>query len=160
MKAPILAFCLISSTLLAQNPAAPIIPAVRRSPIPHDSSEGDLLPENYLLKVVTIEKDKPSAECSVVVAGTQFQANFVDPLISISGSINPEKEGVFLVRYSMGVEIPSAVQNGSYTPSQFSTTVRLRLDEPIQISKSNGRSYQLSINRLPEGGKKSGDTAR
>jgi hypothetical protein len=165
MKTLIIALCLTSAIVFAQTPTRPT------RALPQAASEtGDVLPENYLLKLTVNDKDQQITELSVVIATTQFKADTFDPTMTITGALTPEEDGSILVRYALGTEIavpsqtatmpsPSGqpvttVSSIQYKTGSVQASVRLRLGEPVQILKSGTRSYQLTVSHLTEGTKK------
>jgi hypothetical protein len=162
MKALLLGFCLLSSIALAQVP-------VRQIPQNGPPSQGDALPENYVLKLVVHDKGQQITELSVVIASNQVRADTLDPTMTISGTLSPENDGAILFRYQLGIEVAVPTQIASspgisdrpvvvnqsiqYKSSSVQASVRLRPGEPVEILKSGTRTYRLTISRLAEGAK-------
>ena len=162
MKTRILLLCLLPVVGFAQT-----VPPVRRSFATNESAQA--FPENYKITLTMTEKDKSIAELALVVSSPEFRAEMGEPAISFSGTLTPEENGTILVRYTLGSNLavttqtmttnspsgqPVTSSNVQYVSSSAQTTTRLHIGEPLQILKSGGRVYVLTVARLGEGAKK------
>jgi len=159
MKKLIVALCFLSTLAFGQNPQ-PVRIMPRPCTNPGVSSAGSVdaaakvLPENYLLKLVVTEKDQQIGELSLVVATEAFASN-ADPQLGFAGTLTMEEDGTFVVRYALSTWIE--VTNGPVTQGHngsANTTVRLRNGEPLEILKTDKRTYQLTVSRLADSAKK------
>jgi hypothetical protein len=153
MKLTSLVFCIISAAALAQAPS-PVVPnRVRMASADANAASVQILPENYILSLAVSEKDKPVSEISFVVATLDFNMNPLD--LSFVGTIFPQEDGGFLIRYNIGTSIAVGVGNNTqFKNVSMSAAARLRPGDSVQIYKSDERSYRLSLTRLADQGKK------
>ena len=158
MKHALLTFFALAAVTLAQAPQTslpsvpPPAPDVRRTRVinPSGSQSSVDLPENYILTLTVAVKDKPASEISLVVASTNFTVSV--PLMNFQGTISAGEDGSFLVQYSLNISnIDASAQHQMVATA---AAVRLRVDEPVQIYKSEERSYKMALTRLADQAKK------
>lgn len=110
------------------------------------------LPENYLLTLTVSNGGQVAAELALLIATAEFSASFPDakPAVnSFSGTVSLENNGSAVVRYTLNVEIsirpfgPNPQSKSSVTQS----SVRLLLGQPVQILKTDARTYQLTMTK-------------
>ena len=149
----------------ANQPTIPV--PQRRSLVQGESAQS--LPDNYRITLTVTDKDKQSNELSLVVASPEFAAETIEPSMAFSGTITPEEGGSVLIRYSLAATaaIPCQTMTSispsgkpvtstsiQYKTSNAHATARLQIGEPLQILKSGGCVYLLSISRLEKGAEK------
>jgi hypothetical protein len=166
-----LALCLLSTAVFAQLPLPqppPRIPQVIGRPgnQPANNGPSEMLPENYVLKIVVSDKDHPVGEFSMVVLKRNFRFSTFDPVLTMNGDISVEDQGTVICQYSINasVAVPNAPSGSNgpapggnsfeYRQTEAQSCARLRLGEPTQILKSGGRTYELTISRQTEAAKK------
>ncbi len=164
MKSLPLIFCgfaAFASIAAAQEPTPPqsIVRGVRVVRPVMESEPGKPLPENYALTLAVKDKDHPVTDLSLVVADKDFKATTIEPYqINFNGTVVPDDKDGFVVRYKLSATIAVANEPGAVTPgtptfsyrnADAENTVRLKLDEPLQIVKMGDRTYQLTISRPP-----------
>ncbi|MHA3772436.1 hypothetical protein ACXR0O_12955 [Verrucomicrobiota bacterium sgz303538] len=166
MKLRFLLICSLPTIALAQVAPRPAILPRPNLPPPVEQ-QGQVLSDNYLLMLSVADAEKPVSDLSIVVATPEFRIDAAQPAITFSGSLTPQEDGSVLVRYTVGSEIavttqtetgqlPGAgapVQNTSvqYKTSAAQASVKLRLDQPLQILKSGSRTFRLTVSRLAAG---------
>jgi hypothetical protein len=144
MKRLIFALCLLASPAIAQGPQPPR-PGGAPTPAP-------ALPENYLLTLTISNAGQVAAELSVVIATADFSASFPDakPAVNVfSGTVSLETNGSVVVRYTLSLEIPIRPfgPNPQSKSSVTQSSARLLLGQPVQILKTDTRTYLLSITK-------------
>jgi hypothetical protein len=158
MKLTFLVFCVLSAAALAQAPSPGIpnpVPIGRVRAVNSDANTASVqtLPENYILSLAVSEKDKPLSEVSFVVATLDFNMSPLD--LTFVGTINPQEDGAFLIRYNLVTSIAVGVGNNTqFKNISMSAAARLRPGDSVQIYKSDERSYRLSLARLVDQTKK------
>lgn len=160
-------FAALASIAVAQEPTPPqSIPRSVRVVRPVTESEpGRPLPENYVLSLAVKDKDHPVTDLTLVVADKDFKATTIEPYqINFNGTVVSDDKDGFVVRYKLSATIavaneasptPPATPTFSYRTAEAENTVRLKLDEPLQIVKMGDRTYQLTISRPPAAAEKS-----
>ncbi len=156
MKLTSFVVCAISAAALAQVPSPGVpntLPTINRAVrvLNSDANAASVqtLPENYILSLAVSEKDKPVSEVSFVVATLDFNMSPLD--LTFVGTINPQEDGAFLIRYNIGTSIAVGVGNNTQFKSiSMSAAVRLRPGDSVQIYKSDERSYRLALTRLAD----------
>lgn len=161
MKRTLLAYFVLSAAVLGQtvpvpqpSPDARRTIRVRNSTGSTSGSETTTLPENYIVTLSVTPKDKPASEISLVAASTNFTV--ATPGLTFQGSLTAEEDGSFVLQYALNITIvdPAAAPNTPQPTVSTTAAVRLRPDEPIQIYKSDDRSYKLALTRVADQGKK------
>jgi len=156
MKLRSFVFCVFSAAALGQVPSPGVPnPVVRPRPVNFDANAASVqtLPENYILSLAVSEKDKPVSEMSFVVATLDFNMNPLD--LTFVGTISPQEDGAFLVRYNIGTSVAVGVGNNTqFKNITMSAAARLRPGDSVQIYKSEERTYRLSLTRLADQVKK------
>jgi hypothetical protein len=153
MKLTFLVFCVLCAAVLAQVPSPGVPNRVRMVNSDANAASVQTLPENYILSLAVSEKDKPMSEISFVVATLDFNMNPLD--LTFVGTIVPQEDGAFLIRYNIGTSIAVGVGNNTQFKSiSMSAAARLRPGDSVQIYKSDERSYRLSLTRLVDQAKK------
>jgi hypothetical protein len=153
MKLTSLVFCVLSAVVLAQAPSPGVPNRVRMANSDVNAASVQTLPENYILSLADSEKDKQVSEISFVVATLDFNMSPLD--LTFVGTIIPQEDGAFLIRYNIGTSIAVGVGNNTqFKNMSMSAAARLRPGDSVQIYKSDERSYRLSLTRLVDQAKK------
>lgn len=161
MKRTLLAYFVLSAAVLGQTVPVPQSPPEARRPVrvinspgPGSGSEITTLPENYIVTLSVTPKDKPTSEISLVVASTSFTV--ATPGLTFQGSLKAEEDGSFVLQYTLNITVadPAAAPHTLQQTVSTTTAVRLRPDEPVQIYKSDDRSYKVALTRVADQGKK------
>lgn len=149
MKSILFASLLLPSILFAQSPErVRVAPTIGN--MPGFQAPASALPDNYQVTLTVTDKDSPPLEVFVVVASSQFNASLGEQNLAFSGSVTVEDAGSLVIAYSLGWETQITGAGGSIQSRTSSTqgSVRLKLDEEIQIIRAGSRTARLSIKKL------------
>ena len=114
--------------------------------------------ENYLLTLTINDKEQAETKVSLVIASAEFRTDFVDSKLNVStfqGTLSPHDNGTVSVMYGLAgsIAVPtSAERNASvnYKTISTQTTVCLKMNEPVQIIKSDARTCTLSVSKISD----------
>lgn len=114
---------------------------------------------NFVLTISINDKQQIGKEVSIVVATPIFQTASSQPTMTFNGVVRQQENGVFLVDYQLGIQMPVTTEMAApansqrtFTSVQYQnistkSTVLLHLGVPIQIIKDGERVYTLKLDR-------------
>lgn len=172
MKTSLLVLTILATTALAQSPVPPQ-PVRRIQPMSqHQTPElSEAFADNYLVTLSVSDNDKPVTELVIATARAKFNANTVEPSMTLEGLLTPLDDGTVMVTYAVGAEVavpisvqhtsnaagePGVVRNTSiqYKTQSAQAQVRLKLGEPLNVLRTGSRTYRLTVSKLPASGSK------
>ena len=133
--------------------------AVAQQPAPSSQPTGmEPVTENYVLTLTITDKEQAKTKISLVVALGIVKTGFFDPKFNINtfqGVLKSNENGAVSVTYELdeSVEVPATNERNAainYKSISTQATVLLKLDEPVQIIKSDSRTCTLSVSKLSD----------
>jgi hypothetical protein len=161
MKTLLIAAFLVPFLLLAQDAPQPL-PA-RPLPQPQPIRQrvvsqpgmpmvptGEVLADNYELRLTITDKDVEPLEVTLVVASPQFKAVVTDKNLNFSGTLAVEESGELMIGYAIGWETPFSGAGGNvqFRTSSMTGSVRLKAGDEVQILRAGTHATRLAIRKV------------
>lgn len=163
MKTLLIAVLLAPSLLLSQEtpPTAPVParPVAQPQPVRQRvlsqpgmpmAQTGEVLTDNYELRLTITDKDAEPLEVTLIVASSQFKAVVTEKNLNFSGTLTVEESGGLLIGYAIGWETPYPAGGGNvqFRTSSMTGSVRLKSGEEVQILRAGTHTTRLSIREV------------